>query len=84
MRALIRVAADAMMLTRGESRADFIALMLTQAFDWGEHLTEALPEALTARVEEHGELIRADFAFEVAPAGDEDETDEAPYRLLGR
>ena len=83
MRALIRVAADAMMLSRGETRAEFIALMLTQAFDWGERLTEGLPEALTERVEEHGELIRADFAFEVTPVEGDDEADDAPYRLFG-
>lgn len=83
IRARIRVVADAMMLSAGDSRAEFIDAILDEAFDWGERRTDNLPEALTARVEEHSQLIRADFAFEVTTDDSDEESDESPYRLFG-
>ncbi|MDH6291895.1 Eco57I restriction-modification methylase domain-containing protein [Rhodococcus opacus] len=82
MRARIRVAADSMMLTAGDSRADFIDVMLDDVFDWGQRRTNSVPEALTARVEEHGQLVRADFAFQVTDNGGEDSS-ESQYRMFG-
>jgi hypothetical protein len=80
-RARVRVAADAMMASNGESRATLIDLMLDEAFDWTHHRLDSLPEALTATVEEHGQCIRPDLAFEVVETDDSES--EQQYRLLG-
>jgi hypothetical protein len=82
MRARIRVAVDAMMSSGGDSRAALIDVMLDEAFDWLDHRADSLPEAFAAQVEEHGQLVRADLAFEVL-ADDDGDSEQAPYRMLG-
>ena len=82
MRACVRVAADAMMLNEGDSRAEFIATMLDDVFDWGKRRVDSIPDALAAQVAEHGQLVRGDFAFAVTDS-DEAESSDDEYRLFG-
>ncbi len=78
IRARIRVAAETMMRTDGDTRREFIDDVLDDVFDWGDRHADRLPESMTAQVAEHNQLVRADFAFHVA----RDATD-SEYRLLG-
>jgi hypothetical protein len=78
-RAKIRVLAEAMMASNGQSRELLVDAMLDEAFDWGEHRTGTLPMALAALIDEHAQTVAADFAFEA----DDDGEAESSYRLLG-
>lgn len=79
-RARVRVAADEMMVSGGESRSKLIDVLLDEAFDWSHHRAGSIPETMTANVEEHGQLVRPDLAFEVVE--DDGESDQR-YRLFG-
>ncbi|WP_312028914.1 DNA methyltransferase, partial [Gordonia paraffinivorans] len=89
LRARIRVAAETMMRTDGDTRHVFIDTMLDEAFDWGPYRTDNLPDALCAFVDEHNQQVRPDCAFtapgvSVAEDEDEDESGEpvAEHRLF--
>lgn len=79
LRARIRVAAESMMRTDGDTRTVFIDTMLDDAFGWGPYRTDALPDALCAFVDEHSQQVRPDLAFTApsgtATAGDDEEGD---------
>ncbi|MEF9411945.1 DNA methyltransferase [Rhodococcus sp. IITD102] len=79
LRARIRVAAETMMRTDGDTRNAFIDTMIDDAFDWGSYRTDTLPDALCAFVDEHSQQVRPDLAF-TAPsatvtAADDEEGD---------
>lgn len=77
LRARIRVAAETMMRTDGDTRNAFIDTMIDDAFDWGPYRTDTLPDALCAFVDEHSQQVRPDLAFtapsDTATAADDDE-----------
>ncbi|MGW5289714.1 Eco57I restriction-modification methylase domain-containing protein [Rhodococcus pyridinivorans] len=75
LRARVRVAAETMMRTAGDTRTAFVDTMLDDAFDWGPYRTDTLPDALCAFVDEHGQQVAADLAF-TAPTGESDEAED--------
>ena len=75
LRARIRVGAETMMRTGGDTRTAFIDTMLDDAFDWGPYRTDTLPDALCAFVDEHSQQVRPDLAFS-APGHSTDDDEE--------
>ncbi|HEY5857374.1 MAG TPA: DNA methyltransferase [Aldersonia sp.] len=85
-RAQVRVDAETMLRSHGDARREFIDTVLDDVLDWGPRRADELPEAMTAPVAEHNQLVRADFAFRVEQAAADEEDEQAPeseYRLLG-
>lgn len=86
LRARIRVAAETMMRTDGDTRTAFIDTMLDDAFDWGPYRTDDLPDALCAFVDEHSQQVRPDLAFTAlgdTPEGDGSEEEGGGERSEG-
>ncbi len=89
LRARIRVGAETMMRTGGDTRTAFINTMLDDAFDWGPYRADTLPDALCAFVDEHSQQVRPNFAFSAPghPTDDDEdegggEQSESEYRLF--
>lgn len=82
IRAEVRVAADAMMSSNGDSRAAFIDTILNQVFDWDAHRADSFAAAISVPIEEHGQSVSPGFAFEADVDEDDDEL-ESQYRLFG-
>lgn len=82
LRARIRVTAEAMMRSDGDTRDAFIETMLDDAFDWGPRRTDTIPDALTALVDEHGQQIRPDFAFTASAEDTDTGESQDEYRLF--
>lgn len=82
LRARIRVTAEAMMRNDGDTRDAFIDIMFKDAFDWGLRRTNTLPDALTAFVDEHGQQVRADFAFSASAEDTDTGESQDEYRLF--
>jgi len=64
-RAVVRALVAQMMDDRGASRYAVITAMLRDVFDWQQHLVidDAMPQALTEIVADHGVTLRPDFGY---------------------
>lgn len=78
-RARTRTSAENVLSSDGDTRREFIDLMLDEVFDWGDRCAASIPESLSAPIPEHGQIVRPDFGFQMASNADTDNE----WRLFG-